>query len=344
MTVRIGLVGIGFMGTTHFQAISQIENAEVVAIATRDEKKWTGDWRDIQGNFGDGGGIQDLSRVAKYRTPEEMFEDPNVDLVDICLPTTLHKDTVISALKAGKDVIVEKPIALTEEDAKQMIRTAEETGRKLYVAHVLRFFPEYKLLHDVITGGAYGDVAGLTMKRVIGSAAWDEDAWLKSEDVSGGPIVDLLIHDVDFVHHTFGMPDRVIASGHITKGGHAPYYSVQLHYEDKNLSISINGGTVGMPARPFEQGYDLYLKDGFLQYNSTLCSPPTLISRSGEETVPPLSEEEPFVAQLGYAVEAVTGEVSGDKLTGGSAFGSLRICLAVKEAIRTGEAQYMKER
>src|SRR5690606_8490579 len=101
VTLGVGIVGIGFMGTTHFKALSKIPDARVVAIATRDRSKWSGDWRSIKGNFGDSGGVQDLSNVAKYATLEEMLDDPNVDLVDICLPTHLHRDAVIAALSAG---------------------------------------------------------------------------------------------------------------------------------------------------------------------------------------------------------------------------------------------------
>lgn len=339
VTLGIGLAGIGFMGTTHFHAISKLTDAKVVAIATRDESKWSGDWRRIKGNFGDGGGFQDLSDVSKYRTLEEMLSDPRVDLVDICLPTNLHRDAVIAALRAGKDVLVEKPIALNLRDAQEMVAVAEETGKRLMVAQVLRFMAPYRLMKQVIESGQYGDVVGLSMKRVIGKDVWDERAWLEEERRSGGPILDLLIHDVDFVNYVFGRPDRVVASGHVTPAGHIPYYTAQLVYKQRNMSVVISGGTTGMPSRPFEQGYDLYLRDGYLQFNSAFRNPPGLITRTEPEVHPEMETDDPFESQLRYAVDTVTGKVSGDALDARTVLGSLEICLAVKEAILTGEAQ-----
>ena len=85
--VNIGIVGIGFMGMTHYKAIAQVQGGQVAAIVSRDPKKRAGDWRDIQGNFGDGGGEQDLSGIRCYETLDELLADPEIDLVDICLPT-----------------------------------------------------------------------------------------------------------------------------------------------------------------------------------------------------------------------------------------------------------------
>ena len=99
--VRIGIVGIGFMGTTHYKAIARVKGAKVTAICTRDPKKLRGDWRGVQGNFGDDGGVHDLRRVAAYDRIEDLLADDRVDLVDICLPTTLHYDWTLAALAAG---------------------------------------------------------------------------------------------------------------------------------------------------------------------------------------------------------------------------------------------------
>src|SRR5580704_1653105 len=99
--VSIGIVGVGFMGYTHFEAARGLKGARVVAIATRDKKKLAGDWTSIQGNFGPRGGKVDLSKVKKYTNYEELLADPNVDLVDVCLPTGLHETAVRESLAAG---------------------------------------------------------------------------------------------------------------------------------------------------------------------------------------------------------------------------------------------------
>src|SRR5215470_11764312 len=141
--IRIGIVGIGFMGMIHYLAARKLNGAQVVAVCSRDEKKLAGDWRSIQGNFGPRGEMMDLGGVKKYRALEEMLADKNIDLIDVCNPTHLHPDTAIKALQAGKHVLVEKAIALDPKDADAMLEVARKAKKLLMVAHVLPFFPEF---------------------------------------------------------------------------------------------------------------------------------------------------------------------------------------------------------
>src|SRR5438067_13347039 len=113
--VRIGLAGIGFMGYIHFLAAQNLRGGAVTAISSRDPKKRGGDWRDIHGNFGPPGRQVDLGTIKRYERFSDLLADPDVDLVDVCTPTLQHEPMAISALKAGKHVLVEKPIALTPE-------------------------------------------------------------------------------------------------------------------------------------------------------------------------------------------------------------------------------------
>src|SRR5216684_1615119 len=100
--IRIGIVGIGFMGMIHFLAARKLKDARVEGICSRDEKKLAGDWRSIQGNFGPRGEMMDLSGIKKYRALDDLLADPNIDLIDVCNPTNLHPETAIKALQAGK--------------------------------------------------------------------------------------------------------------------------------------------------------------------------------------------------------------------------------------------------
>ena len=110
--VGVGIVGIGFMGMIHYLAAQRARGLKVVAVCSRDAKKLAGDWTDIQGNFGPRGTQMDLSGLRGYREFAELLEDPKVELVDLCVPNDSHATMAIQALKAGKHVLVEKPIAL----------------------------------------------------------------------------------------------------------------------------------------------------------------------------------------------------------------------------------------
>src|ERR1700680_4387181 len=108
--VRIGIGGVGFMGMIHYLAARNLRGARVTAVCSRDPRKLAGDWRSIHGNFGPQGQMMALGRVKKYDRVETLLKDPDIDLVDICNPTHMHAATAIAALRAGKHVLVEKPI------------------------------------------------------------------------------------------------------------------------------------------------------------------------------------------------------------------------------------------
>src|SRR5262245_44908139 len=154
--IRIGIVGVGFMGMIHYLAARKLQGAQVTAVCSRDPKKLAGDWRGIRGNFGPPGELMDLSGIRKYDRLEALLADPAIDLVDVCNPTHLHPETALRALQAGKHVLVEKSIALEPRDADAMVTAAARAGRLLMVAHVLPFFPEFAYAADAIRGGRYG--------------------------------------------------------------------------------------------------------------------------------------------------------------------------------------------
>src|SRR5215467_2853839 len=124
--VNIGIVGIGFMGMIHYLGARRLQGGKVTALCSRDEKKLAGDWRSIQGNFGPRGEMMDLSGLKKYRGVDELVADKEIDLVDVCNPTHLHPESALTALRAGKHVLVEKAIALDTTDADAMVGAARQ--------------------------------------------------------------------------------------------------------------------------------------------------------------------------------------------------------------------------
>src|SRR5581483_7124128 len=151
--IRIGIVGLGFMGMIHYLAAKKVKSGRVVAIQTRDRKKLAGDWRGIRGNFGPPGTMMDLGKIKRYQQFDDLLADPNVDLIDICTPTNLHEPMALAALRAGKHVLVEKAIALETRAADAMVKAAHKAGKLLMVAHVLPFVPEFAFAADAVRSG-----------------------------------------------------------------------------------------------------------------------------------------------------------------------------------------------
>ncbi len=274
--MNIGLVGLGFMGVPHYRAIKRIDGARVTALCEANEKRLGGDWTDVQGNIGGSGGVEDVSGINKYTRLEDFLKDPDVELVDICLPTPFHRDAAIQAMEAGKHVLVEKPIALTVADADAMVETSRRTGRKLMVAQVLRFFPEFAYLKQLVDSGERGALLGVHLKRIIARPKWSTGGWLSDPKQTGGVALDLHIHDSDFIRHLIGTPDAVQCSGVVSPGGEVVYIAAQYLFEGRNVTATANSGAIASPTVVFEQGYDVYLEKATIRYNSLDEAPVTL--------------------------------------------------------------------
>ncbi len=341
--IGVGIAGIGFMGMTHYRAIRKVRGAAVTAICTRSEKKLNGDWRGIGGNFGDPGGQEKLGKISRHNHLDALLADPLVDLVDICLPTVDHCSATVRALRAGKHVLVEKPIALSLKDADRMVREAEMADRLLMVAHVLPFFPEYAFLAECIRSGDYGKLLGAHFKRIISKSNGSAD--FANMARSGGPGVDLHIHDTHFITAVFGKPDRISATGRLIDQKYAEYLATIYRFDDRpDLAITCTGGAISQKGRPFAHGFEAYFEDATILYEfATLAGKPHLsqplcvLTPEGKMKRPRIGSGDPVVAftrEIQAAVDAVkTGSVCPE-LSGDVARTALALCFKEVEAVK----------
>lgn len=335
--VNVGIIGIGFMGVTHFKALKEVEGAHVAAISTRDAKKLAGDWTTIKGNFGDSGGMQDVSQIARYPDWKELLADSSIDLVDICLPTHLHRSVTEAALAAGKHVLVEKPLALTLEDADAMIAAAQAAGKLLMVGQVLRFFPPFAQAQAMVAGGEYGALKAAHLKRIISMPKWSSDDHFADVSKSGGPGLDLHIHDTDFVHYLAGVPQAVRATGVSSAGGAVLYVNTQYDYGKGGPAVTAQSGAIAQPSLAFEHGFDIYLEKATIQYNNLFTGEDLWVyPAEGERQVVTPNRPDAFVAQLQHATQCVASGEESDLISGASAREALVVCLKELEAVETG--------
>jgi predicted dehydrogenase len=335
--VRIGLVGIGFMGMIHFLASRKLKGARVTAVCSRDRKKRGGDWRGIRGNFGPPGEKMDLSRLKKYERLDDLLQDPDIDLIDICNPTHLHAPTALAALRAGKHVLVEKAIALEPREADAMLKTAGQAGKLIMVAHVLPFTPEFAFAAEVIWGGTQGRLLGAHFKRVISRPDWSADIGDVSK--TGGPAVDLHIHDTHFIGLVCGVPTRVFSSG-VEENGAVQYLTTQYLYGEDGPAISCSSGAVAQNGREFVHGYEVYLERATLVFESG-STPLTVLTADGKVKQPKLRGggeiTTAFTAELQAAVDGVTTGREPDLLSGKLARDALVLCHKECQSVRTGK-------
>jgi predicted dehydrogenase len=336
--VRIGIVGVGFMGRIHFLAARGLTGARVAAICSRDPAKRAGDWRTTRGNFGPEPGHVDLTGVKTYEKLEQVLADPDIDLVDVCTVTDQHAAIALAALRAGKHVLVEKAIALTAADADAMLAAAQKAGKLLMVAHVLPFFPEFKFAAGTIASGQYGKLLAAHFKRVIAKPDWSAD--IGDAAKTGGPAVDLHIHDTHFIGLVCGVPKQVFSVGTV-EGGAVTYLTTSYLYGPGGPAVTCSSGALSMSGRPFVHGYEIYLERATLLYDSG--GPPlTLLTADGKVTQPaltgggdPLSA---FTDELQTSVNGVTTGTEPKLLGGKLARDALVLCHREIESVKTGKA------
>ncbi len=239
--LRVGLIGIGFMGWIHYLAYQRSSAAKLAAIATRDAKKKAGDWTSIKGNFGPPGAVVDLSSVEKFDDWRDMIQSPNIDAVDICLPPAMHAEVSLAALEAGKHVLCEKPIALNAADARAMTEAAKANQRVLNIAHVLPFMGAFKYALELCKSGQFGNVRSVVLKRIISDPTWIPDFY--NPKTVGGPMVDLHIHDAHFIQLLCGKPKSVTAGGW-TRGDVVEYAQMLYRFEQSGVVASASSAYV----------------------------------------------------------------------------------------------------
>lgn len=337
--VRIGIVGLGFMGMIHYLAGRKLTRASVTALCSRDRKKLAGDWTSIRGNFGPAGTQMDLSDCKRYEQFDQLLADPDVDLVDVCTPTHQHAPMAIAALEAGKHVLVEKAIALTTADADAMVAAAKKANRLLMVAHVLPFFPEFRFAADAVRNGTYGKLLGGHFTRVISRPDWSSD--IGDAAKTGGPAVDLHIHDTHFIGLIAGVPEQVFSTGRVAPDGSVEYLTTSYLYGQDGPAITCSSGALAMSGRPFVHGYEIYLERATLAHASGSL-PLTVYTPDGKSHQPALGGSgdpvDSFAVELQTAVDAVRSGKEPALLSGQLARDALVLCHRECDSVKAGQA------
>jgi predicted dehydrogenase len=268
--MRVAVLGLGFMGATHVKAWASVKGAELAGVMSSNPAKLAGDLSSVGGNLGVTFAREDFGAATRFTSLDAVLADASVEAVDICLPTDLHASATLAALRAGKHVLVEKPMALGVSDALAMCAAADQAERVLMAGHVLRFIPAYRTLAGYVRNSR---VNAALFRRQCG-----KPAWLADISRSGGAVLDLLIHDIDFCIATWGMPEAVRATGT------EDLIRAQLTYP--RVDAVIEGGWHADPAFPFSMEYEV----GDLRWSSL---------------DPDQDTTDPFVEELQYFADCV---------------------------------------
>ena len=324
--VRIALIGCGTMGRTHSNGYLSIENARPVAFCDLFAEKAQP--------------LADAHGGKVYTDFDTMLREAEFDVLDVCLPTYMHHDYAVAGMRAGKHVFCEKPVARTAEEAEDMIAVARECGVKFSVGHVLRFFPNYVDAASLCASGRLGTPRLIRTMRNQAFPAWSWGGWYQDYEKSDGPILDLVIHDLDWIMHSFGDVQRVYA---LSLGGTVPGQEhCMLVLRLQNGAICHVEGSWALPkGSAFHTAFEIVGTKAQLEYDSIQDAPITLeTAEDGAHQTdylsPVLGPMEPYTLELQKFIDCVDHDTA-PAVTGEEALKVLRVALAALESSQTGK-------
>jgi myo-inositol 2-dehydrogenase/D-chiro-inositol 1-dehydrogenase len=263
-----------------------------------------------------------------------------VDIVDICLPTHLHKEYTLKAAAAGKHIFCEKPIARTVEDGQQMIAACKAAGVRLFIGQVVRFFPQYQKAHDALQAGKLGNLAVLRLTRVSYRPRKALDDWFSDVNRSGGPLLDMLVHDYDYARWLGGEVERVYTRcSPPDAGGISEYAQVLLRFRSGAIA-HIEGGWA-YPPPLFRTKIEAAGDGGLLEWDSDSTVPLATYFKATPGEVAdvglPLSplDVDPYTA----IIQHFYGAIQHDKpfaVTAEDALAAVQIGIAALESGKSG--------
>jgi UDP-N-acetylglucosamine 3-dehydrogenase len=325
--MRVGVLGAGFMGGTHARAFAKQPDVQIVLVSSRSLDK-----------------AQALAKeVGAAATTDDMeiVNDPSIDAVSITLPTHLHVEFAIAALRAGKHVLLEKPFGLNDSDCDRMIAAEATAGKHLMVAHVLRFWPEYEVLVEMARGGKLGEPLAAVATRLSVLPAWA--GWFADPAMSGGAVLDLMVHDFDALNWVLGTPTSVYAQGHQAAPGLWNHIHGVVNY---GAAHAFAEGSEMMPKDyPFSCGLRVLCTRGALEFSFTAGGTSVemggrsqlAVYEPGRAYLADVASADPYERQVEYFIGTIRENRPPTKSGTAGARLAVKVANAARRSLETGE-------
>ena len=311
--MAVGVVGCGFWGRQHVRVFSSLEDVDVRAVSDLD--------------------FQRARSVARdYSVPKacddnaELFEDPSIEAISICTPTTTHWEVAEQAVGSGKHVFVEKPLCDTSAQARLLIAKAERMGVKVMPGHIERFNPGLQRVMGLLEEGSLGEVVLLFARRV---GRWPD----RVGDV--GVVKDSAIHDLDLARYVFG-GEPVSVYGRVGSLGHRfeDFAEITLVFPGvRTAFIESNWLTPRKIRRMTVTG-----KEGVVDLD--FLSQEVVLENAGGATRLGGGCVEPLALELEHFVDYVLGEVD-PRVTGVDGLRALELAESALRSSSTGEVVHL---
>lgn len=296
---NVAIIGYGGIARVHASSYRELERegkAKLVAVFTKDASSFE-EKKSI--NINSDNGVTD--NFHKYTNLDEMLKNEKIDIIDICLPTNLHKDVSIEMLRRGYHVMCEKPMATTFEDCMEMLEEAKKAGKRLMIGQCLHFFPEYEYLKEAVNDKRFGEVKSAFFQRLSAPPLWSSENWIMKKENFGSCLHDLHIHDVDMCQYLFGIPQKIFCK---SKDGFSAIDGVTslLMYEKFTATIMADWSLVNFP---FSSEYRVsFEKATIVDKDGTV----TVYPLQGEPFKPEISSENGYTSEISHFMDVASGE------------------------------------
>jgi predicted dehydrogenase len=324
--MKVGIVGVGFMGTTHAAGWRETP-AELVGFAAETE--------------GEAGALARQYDARVYPSLAEML--PDVDVLDICSPTHLHHEMALQAAARGKHIICEKPLARTTRQAREIVSACRKAGVQLLVAHVVRFFPEYALARAAVATGQIGKPGVIRLHRGSYRPKKPAGNWFLDEVKSGGILMDLMIHDYDYARWVAGEVQSVSARRVTQRHPEAPVDYGLVILSHRSGALSHIAGAWAYPPPTFRTHLEIAGDRGLIEFDSEGTAPiQNLILKTGGADAPDVAlpsspvSESPYTTQIKEFYWALA-QGAPARVEASDGLAAVQIAEAALESAHTGQ-------
>jgi len=332
--IGIGVIGLGFMGRTHLVAWKEAERAglsgKLVAIADGERARLDGRSQ-MTGNLATGASevLFDPQALFSTTAARELLARPEVQAVSICTPTDTHVELALAALEAGKHVLVEKPVALRSSDVARLADAARAARTLCMPAHCMRFWPGWDWLQSRVVDGSLGKVQSAVFQRLGTRPLWS--SFYADYARTGGALVDLHIHDADFVRWLFGEPSEVSSTGSLD------HVTTLYRYPAGPEHVVAEGGWNHDAGFQFRMRYVVVFEHATADFEFGR-TPPLLLAHAGRAEAVPIAATSAYELQVQHFLGAITSGSRELRASVDDALGVARLLEAERESLASGRA------
>jgi predicted dehydrogenase len=244
---------------------------------------------------------------------------------------------VVAALEAGKHILCEKPMALSVEQCDDMLAAAKKSKGRFMVAQCIRFWPEYVYLKNAVEDGRFGQLRSLELRRQAGTPDYSLNNWILNPELSGGAILDLHVHDVDFCLYLLGKPAFVVAQGYQRAGGSVDRVHSQWFYPGSERVTQLVGAWDMPSGYKFNMGFTAVFEKAALVFDMNPDVPLTLLEARKEPQRPELPTKDGYFAEIEHLIECIEQGRNPTISTPQESRDAVAIALAEKQSILSGK-------